>query len=65
MGARAGEPSFEVEAPVVLGALDDLAFHQAVGQMGIAVGANPVGGMELAIIVAHQGKGLASRNQSE
>jgi hypothetical protein len=36
----------------VLGALDDAALHQAVGKVRIAVGAEAVGRVELALFIA-------------
>ena len=49
----------EVETPVVLGAFDERAVDQAVGQMGVAVGADAVGGVKLAVGRAVDRVGLA------
>ena len=51
-------PVGDVEAPVVLGALDELAFDEPVGEMGVAVRADAVGGVKLALGGAVNGVGL-------
>ena len=48
----------EVKASVVLRAFDDVVLDQAVGEMGIAMGADAVGGVELARGVAAKGVGF-------
>ena len=48
----------DVEAPVVLGAFDERARNKAVGQVGVAVGADAVGGVEIAVGGAVDGVGL-------
>ena len=54
----------DVEAPVVLGALDERALDQAVGQVRVAVGADAVGGVEVAVGGAVDGVGAAARGRS-
>ena len=49
----------DVESPVVLGAFDERARNKTVGQMGVAVGADAVGGVEVAVGRAVDGVGLA------
>ena len=49
---------FEVKAAVVLRALDDFTFDQAFAEVGIAVGADAVGGVELARVIAVKCEGL-------
>ena len=46
----------EIEAPIMLGALDDLALHQAVGKVSVAVRAEAVGREEAAVFVAKECK---------
>ena len=48
----------EVESSVVLGAFDQRARHEAVGQMGVAVGAESVAGVQIAVGGAVDGIGL-------
>ena len=48
----------EVEAPVVLGALDDTPHYQSVGEVSVAVGAHSVGGVEAIVLVAIECKCL-------
>ena len=48
----------QIEPAVVLGAFDDAAFDQAVGQVGVAVGADPVGGEESTLAIAAERVGL-------
>ena len=42
----------------MLGALDDVSLHQAVGKMNVAVGAESVGRVELALLVAIESVGF-------
>ena len=48
----------EMEAPVVFGTLNDLSLYQALGEVGVAVGAHSVGGVEFAFFVAVKSIGL-------
>ena len=49
----------DVESPVVLGAFDQRAGNKAVGQVGVAVRADAVGGIKIAVGRAVDGVGLA------
>src|SRR5690554_2148789 len=56
-GSVLGLAGLVVEAAVVLGALDDVAHHQAVGQVHRLVGAEPGGGEHLVVRAAVYGQG--------
>ena len=60
IGARAGEPSPRLKRPLCFGHSMMLALHQAVGEVGVAVRADAVGGVELARFVAVEREGLLS-----
>ena len=47
-----GRSVHQMKAPIMLGALDDVVLDQAVGQMGVAVGAAAVGGVKFSRRVA-------------
>ncbi len=64
-GRAGGRAVGEMEAPVVLGALNGLADHDAVGEVGVAVGADTVGGVEPALRVADQREGLLAVVESQ
>ena len=49
----------DVESPVVLGAFDKRARNEAVGEVGVAVGADAVRGIQVAVGSAVDGVGLA------
>lgn len=49
---------FKVKAAIVLGAFDDLAFDESVGEVGIAVSANTIGGVQGALGIANEGVGF-------
>ena len=54
----AGRAVGDVETPVVLGAFDERARNKAIGQMGVAVGADAVGGVKIAVGGAVNGVGF-------
>src|SRR6218665_3677901 len=58
-GRGGGRAVGQVEAAIVLGAFDDAALGQAVGQVVVAMGANAVGGIQRAAVGAHQGVGFS------
>ena len=53
-----GRPVDKVEAPIMLGALDEISLYQAEGKMNIAVGAQSVARVKLAIFGAIESVGL-------
>jgi hypothetical protein len=48
-----------MEAPIVLWALDDFAFHEAVSEVRVAVSANAVGGVKISVLIAIKSVGFA------
>src|ERR1700722_11759195 len=56
-GGGAGE---QIETAIVLGTLDDLSLHQAIGKMRVAVGAHSVGSVEMTLVVTIERVGFLS-----
>ena len=47
----------DAKPPIVLGAFDDVTFHEAIGKVGLAVGADAVGGVPGSSFGVVDGKG--------
>ena len=55
----------EIEAAVVLRAFDDAAFDEPVGEVGVAVGADAVGGVEFSLLVTDEGVGFLAMVEAD